>query len=68
MEGQQETHTVGGWLREAAYIQCNAAWQGWAGAMKFIAIRSMLREQAGITGEAFDNWMKRINSASGRTL
>jgi hypothetical protein len=29
--------------------------------MKFIAIRSMLREQAAISAEAFENWMQRIN-------
>jgi hypothetical protein len=56
----QESRTLAEWLREAAYIQRNAAWQGWSGAMKFVAIRSMLRE-AGISGEAFDNWMARIN-------
>jgi hypothetical protein len=63
-----EARTVAGWLREAAYIQRNASWQGWTGAMKFVAIRNMLREQAGIGGEAFDNWMRRINAASKRTL
>ncbi len=58
----QESRTVGGWLREAAFIQRNAAWQGWRGAMRFIAIRNMLREQVGISAEAFENWMVRINT------
>jgi hypothetical protein len=61
MDATQETRTVGGWLREAAYIQRNASWQGWADAMKFVAIRNMFREQAGIGGEVFDNWVARIN-------
>jgi hypothetical protein len=29
--------------------------------MKFVAILTTRREQAGISGEAFDNWMRLIN-------
>jgi hypothetical protein len=36
--------------------------------MKFVAIRNMLREQVGTSAEAFDNWMRRMNAASKRTL
>jgi hypothetical protein len=34
--------------------------------MKFVAIRTLLREQAGSSAEAFDNGMKRIGAASRR--
>lgn len=54
----QESRTIGGWLREAAYLQRNPS-LGWTGAMRFVAIRCALRE-AGISSEAFDGWMARI--------
>ncbi len=58
---EQEIRTVGGWLKEAAYIQRNASWQGWSGAAKLNAIRLMLREHIGMSDEAFFNWLDRIN-------
>ena len=50
------------WLREAAYIQRNIAWQGWAGALRFLDLRRMLAGY-GIGDEAFYGWMQRINRA-----
>jgi hypothetical protein len=55
-----QTRTLADWLREAAYIQRNASWQSWAGAMKLTAIRLMLRDQIGMSDTAFFNWLERI--------
>ncbi len=64
--GTVEIRTLAEWLKEAAYIQRNAAWQGWAGAERFLAIKHMLRDKANLSSTAFYNWMSRINNPSSR--
>jgi hypothetical protein len=64
--GTVETRTLAEWLKEAAYIQRNAAWQGWAGAERFLAIKHMLRDKANLSSTAFHNWMSRINNPPSR--
>lgn len=60
----EETRTIKGWLEEAAYIQRNAAWQGWAGAQKFLAIKHMLKTRCGMSDDGFMAWVDRIQKCN----
>lgn len=57
------TKSIFEWLKECLYIQRNAAWQGWAGASRFLDIKAGIRQATGMSEDGFNNWLERLKRA-----